>query len=52
MKWITKVIPSSWDLMVPPLPHSRVKTTLVVHRIRSQNVVLRTRLLRYALRLT
>ena len=29
-----------------------MKTTLVVHRIRSQNVVLRTRLLRYALRLT
>ena len=35
-----------------PLPHLRVKTTLVVRQIRSQNVVLRTRLLRYAPRLT
>ena len=32
-RWITKVTPTSWGLMDPPLPPLLVKTTLVVHQI-------------------
>ena len=38
--------------MGPPLPPSLVKTTKVVHLVQLLNMVLRTRLQRYATRLT
>ena len=49
---ITKVTANSSDPMGPPLPPSLDKTTKVVHLVQLLNVVLRTRLQRYATRQT